>query len=98
METTTVIITSGTSAEAQVTARKYPDARIVFADYSVPEVLVKSGKYVQLPSINSASFIHVLLKICLDHHASVLILLSDEEKSLVEPQKLLFEEFNIQLK
>lgn len=99
METTTVIITKGTSAQAQIAAKNYPASRVIFADTSsVPDVLVKAGKYIQLPALNSVSFIHELLKVCLDQEASVLVLLSDDEKALIEPQKLLFEEFNIQLK
>lgn len=94
----TVIITEGTSTLAQNSAKNYPGAFVIFADSNpVPEVLVKMGKFIQLPAITSPSFIHELLKVCLDHGASRLILLSDQERALVGPQKQLFEEFNIQL-
>ena len=94
----TIIITAGTGAEAQSNAKNYPDARIIFADSRpVPEVLVKMGKYVQLPDPESPAFIHELLKCCLDHGADTIVLLSEREQALLQPQKLLFEEYSIQL-
>lgn len=94
----TIIITEGTSAKAQEQTRKYPDAEIIFADSRpVPALLIKMGKYIQLPAPEASTFIHELLKSCLDHNATALVLLSEEERRTVEPQKMLFEEFNIQL-
>lgn len=94
----TVIITKGISAEAQSHAKEYSDATIIFADSApVPAVLVNMGKYIQLPDPSSASFIHILLKYCLDYNADILVLLSSQEWEVVSPQKQLFEEYNIQL-
>lgn len=55
------------------------------------------GKYIQLPDPNSPSFIHVLLTSCLDHAADTLVLLADQERTLVGSQKQLFEEYNIEI-
>lgn len=94
----TVIITKGMSAQAQSHGKTYPDANIIFADSDpVPEVLVNMGKYIQLPDPTSTSFIHILLKYCLDYNASTLVLLSPQELAVVSSQKQLFEEYNIQL-
>lgn len=94
----TVIITKGISADAQSHAKAYPEANIIFADSNpVPEVLVKMGKYIQLPNPSSSSFIHILLKYCLDYNADILVLLSPRELEIISSQKQLFEEYNIQL-
>jgi len=94
----TVIITGGTSAEAQIRAKQYTSNRVVFADsMPVPSPLIASGKFVQIPAIDAPHYIHELLKACLDNDASVLVLLQKEEIQLVTPQSLLFEEYNIEI-
>ena len=96
--TKTIIITGGTSAEAQIRAKQYPGDRVVFADsMPVPSPLIASGKFVQIPAIDAPHFIHELLKACLNHDASTLVLLQKEEIQLVTPQSLLFEEYNIEI-
>lgn len=94
----TVIITTGTSTKAQSIARQYIDYRVVFADsMPVPKPLLNSGKFLQLPLPTAPHFIHELLKACLNHSAELLVLLSAEEIQRVLPQKVLFEEYNIEI-
>ena len=94
----TVIITSGTSAKAQSLAKSYPNDEIIFADsLPVPKPLLDSGKFIQLPAISAPHFIHELLKACLDKNANILALQTDAEIKLIIPQKLLFEEYNIEI-
>jgi|SRR5690554_1994321 hypothetical protein len=94
--TNTIIITQGTSIGAQKRAKAYPIDQVIFADSSpVPKPLLDSGKFIQLPSVNAATFIHELLKACLDKNATTLLLLSESEIELVLPEKFLFEEYNI---
>jgi len=94
----TVIITTGTRTKAQNIAKQYQDDRVVFADsMPVPTPLLNSGKFIQLPSLSAPHFIHELLKACLNHSADLVVLLSEEEIQLVLPQKILFEEYNIDI-
>jgi len=94
----TIIITNGTSANAQRVAKTYSDDHIVFADsLPVPKPFLDSGKFIQIPPVSSPHFLHELLKACLNQHADLLILQSPEEIKSVLPQKLLFEEYNIEI-
>jgi len=95
----TIIITAGTSAQSQALAKSYPNDHIVFADsLPVPKPLLDSGRFVQLPAITAHHFIHELLKVCLDQDASLLVIQSEAEVAIIAPQKLLFEEYNIEIK
>ena len=94
----TIIITQGTSAGAQKRAKDYPIDHVFFADsVPVPKPLLNSGKFIQLPPISAQTFIHELLKACLDKNASTLLLLSESEIELVLPEKFLFEEYDIEV-
>lgn len=96
--TKTILITQGTSATAQKRAKSYLTDHVFFADsLPVPKPLIDSGKFIQLPSVSASTFIHELLKACLDTNASVLLLLSESEIELVLPEKFLFEEYNIEV-
>jgi len=98
MNNPTVIITAGTSSRSQSLARNYEQYNVVFADYNpIPSPLLSSGRFVQLPDVKSAHFIHELLKVCLDHDASKLILQSPEEVQTLAGQELLFDEYNIEV-
>ena len=94
----TIIITAGTSAKSQGLAKSYPNDHVIFADSSpVPKPLLASGKFIQLPAVSTPHFIHELLKACLDQNASLLVLQSEAEVAVITPQKLLFEEYNIEI-
>lgn len=93
-----IIITQGTSAAAQKRAKDYPIDEVYFADsVSVPKPLLNSGKFIQLPPVAAHTFIHELLKACLDKNANTLLLLSESEIELVLPEKFLFEEYDIEV-
>ena len=94
----TVIITSGTSAEAQKLAKQYANDQVFFADsMPVPLPFLNSGKFIQLPNLSAPHFIHELLKACLNQSADLLVILSAEEIQMVSPEKILFEEYNIKV-
>jgi len=98
LSNSTIIITQGTSAAAQKRAKDYPIDQVFFADsVPVPKPLLNSGKFIQLPPVSAPTFIHELLKACLDKNASILLLLSEYEIELVLPEKFLFEEYNIEV-
>src|SRR5690606_34372816 len=93
-----IIITQGISAMAQKRAKEYESDRVIFADWApIPTPLLNSGKYLQLPPFSAPTFIHELLKACLDTQADTLLLISEAEIELVLPEKFLFEEYNIEL-
>lgn len=93
-----IIITQGTSAGAQKRAKDYPVDQVFFADsVPVPKPLLNSGRFIQLPPVSAQTFIHELLKACLDKNASTLLLLSEAEIELVLPEKFLFEEYDIEV-
>ncbi len=94
----TIIITQGTSAAAQKRAKEYSASNVFFADsVPVPKPLLSSGKFIQLPPVSAQTFIHELLKACLDKNANTLMLLSESEIEIVLPEKFLFEEYDIEV-
>jgi hypothetical protein len=98
MSKQTVIITAGTSARSQSLARNYEQYHVVFADYMpIPSPMLSSGRFVQLPDVKAAHFIHELLKVCLDREAAMLVLQTPEEAEALAGQQLLFEEYNIEV-
>ena len=94
----TVIITAGTSSRSQSPARAYQQHNVIFADFlPIPSPLLSSGRFVQLPDVGAAHFIHELLKVCLDREADILVVQSPEEAKVLAGQELLFEEYNIEV-
>jgi hypothetical protein len=91
-----ILITSGMSAFAQRAAELFPESNIFFADSNpIPSVFLNSQKYRAIPSPEKASFIHELLKLCLDLSILKLLPLSDEELIPLAKNRLLFEEYGI---
>lgn len=94
----TIIITTGTSAKAQSKAKLYSEDRVVFADSTpIPKPLLDSGRFIQIESVSSPHFIHDLLKACLNQSADLLVLMEEREVQLVLPERILFEEYNIEI-
>lgn len=93
-----ILITSGISAFTQRVAELFPENNIFFADSNpIPSVLLSSGKYLTIPSPEKASFIHEVLKLCLDLSILKLLPLSYEELMPLAKNRLLFEEYGISI-
>ena len=91
-----ILITSGISAFAQRAAELFPENNIFFADSNpIPSVFLGTRKYLAIPSSEKASFIHELLKLCLDLSITKLLPLGCEELKPLAKNRLLFEEYGI---
>lgn len=95
----TFMITQGISPYAQrITSRYFSQWPLVFASsVAVPQPLLEAGNHVQIPSADHSSFVHELLKACLDHQVSYLLPLGQEEALALRGAKILFEEYGIEV-
>lgn len=92
------LITGATTARAQQIARKFQSELVWMSDcVPIPDVLKRSGRYLQLSDIKSSTYIHELLKACLDVDARYLHLVRVEEAGLLAPHTGLFEEYGIEI-
>ncbi len=91
-----VLITAATNSAAFQLARILNTEDIWFAsDMDIP---VLAGKrFLKIPSTNSSSFIHEVLKICLDHQIIEIYPLLPDEIVEFSKSRQLFEEFDIKL-
>lgn len=94
-----ILITSGTHAFAQRVARTLPPAdSVVFGDSNaLPEIMIKGGKYFNLPKPVSTSFSHELLSLALDNDFGVIVPLKLSEIKQLAACRDLFEEYGIQV-
>lgn len=90
------LITSGTDAAAFRLARYLNNREIVFA--SNEEISnITDKRFVKIPSVNSATFTHELLKVCLDLGIAEVFPLQKDEIIELSQSKLLFGEYNIKI-
>lgn len=91
-----VLITAATNSAAFQLARILNTEDICFgSDMDIP---VLAGKrFLKIPSSNSSSFIHEVLKICLDHQIVEIYPLLPDEIVEFSKSRQLFEEFEIKL-
>lgn len=93
-----ILITSGISAFAQRAAELFPESNIFFADSNpIPSVFLGARKFFAIPSSEKTSFIHELLKLCLDLSIAKLLPLDYEELKPLAENRLLFEEYGISI-
>lgn len=93
-----VLITSGISAFSQRVAKLFPDGELFFADSSpIPAPFIKSGKHIPIPSPEKATFIHEVLKICLDLSITKLLPLKEGELMPLAKSIALFEEYGVSI-
>lgn len=91
-----ILLTGGMSAFSQRVAKLFPDDKLVFADsHPIPSPFLQSGKYAAIPPPSKASFAHEILKLCLDHDITMVVLLRKEELIPMAESKLLFAEYGI---
>ena len=70
----------------------------VYADSSeIPQPLLHSGHYFQLPSAEDAAFIHEVLKRCLDLQVQYFLPMDKDEAITLSGAKVLFDEYGITL-
>lgn len=92
----TILITSGVSAFTQRVAELFPENTVFLGDSNpIPSVFLSSWKYIAIPSPIKASFVHELLKLCLDLSIRKLLPLSEDELIPLAKNKLLFQEYGI---
>jgi hypothetical protein len=91
-----VLITSATDSAAFRLARILNIKNTFFAaDVDMPAISGKS--FLKIPSADSPSFIHDVLKICLDNHIKEIYPLKQDEIVELSTSRQLFEEFDIKL-
>lgn len=93
-----VLITSGISAFSQRVAKLFPGEELFFADSNpIPAPFIKSEKYIPIPSPEKASFVHEVLKVCLDLSITKLLPLKEDELMPLAKSSALFEEYGISI-
>lgn len=92
------VITGATTAQAQRLAKNLEGQEVYLTDYNpIPQVLLKSGRFLQLSLNENNTYVHELLKVCLDVQASYLHIIRPQERDLIQGQEVLFEEYGIQV-
>lgn len=95
-----LLITAAASAAAYQLEKlvKEEGAVIYLADsVSLPDVLLKTSRYIQIPSATSPSFVHQLLSLCLDLQIGKVFPLRREEVRALSAARELFAEYDIQV-
>lgn len=94
-----VLITQGTQPFAQRVARQLQEGCLIAfgAADEMPDVLLRSGNYVNLPNIKSPAYVHGMLKVCLDLQVNILIPLGKHELGRLVEVKALFKEYGIEV-
>lgn len=94
-----VLITAGMHAFAQRVAKTLPlSSKIIFgAAESIPQLLINSGKYIDIPNYKNPTFNHELLKLAISEDIQVIIPLKKEEIMQLAESKELFEEYGIKV-
>jgi hypothetical protein len=92
------LITGAASAEAYRLKNALKEEEVILGDYmELPELLVRSGKVISLPSPKNTAYTHQMLALCLDRSITSILVLRDEEKELLLNAKQLFGEYDIQI-
>jgi hypothetical protein len=91
-----VLITAGLSSEAYRLHRLLNVSDAIFAD-ETPLPAIPGIRNIILPAYNSASFVHEVLKACLDHGITRIYPLKPGEVIELSHARALFSEFNVAL-
>jgi hypothetical protein len=93
-----ILITGALSADAYQLKKELGALHTLLGDYrELPAPMLASGKLLQLPSPQSASYAHLMLTLCLDRQIDKVYLLDAAEAALLKEAELLFTEYGIQL-
>ena len=91
-----VLITCALGADAYKFKKQLFDPSIILGDYAeVPDLMIKSGQIIKLPSPSGASYQHEMLTLCLDKGISHVYPLSDMERIALSESDQLFAEYGI---
>ena len=92
------LITAAATAEAYRLKNALGRDEVMLGDYvELPDVLVRSGKVITLPSPQNAAYTHQMLALCLGKAINSVYVLREEEKELLLNAKQLFWEYDIQI-
>jgi hypothetical protein len=91
------LITSASDSAAYRIARLLKDENLVFGSIEqMPDIT--GSKFIRIPSANSPSFAHQLLKTCIDHQIHEIYPLMKDEIIELSSSTLLFEEYGIKIR
>lgn len=92
------LITAATMAESYQLKNKLGSDDIILGDFmELPELMVRSGKMINLPNPASNSYSHRVLTLCLDRNINIIYPLRKEEQALLKEAGQLFEEYGIEI-
>ncbi|MDP9080142.1 MAG: hypothetical protein M3O71_22170 [Bacteroidota bacterium] len=93
-----ILITAATSAEAHKLKNQLSADDIILGDYlELPAFMLKNADMVKLPNPASPSYTHEMLTLSLDKEVNKIYALRDEERTLLEESKQLFNEYGIEV-
>lgn len=93
-----ILITAANSAEAYKLKATLKNADILLGDYEpLPELMVNTGRMIRLPDPATASYLHQMLKLCLDKGINTIYARRQQERLLLAEGEQLFNEYNIRL-
>lgn len=92
------LITAANSSEAYALKNTLTAADVLLGDYlELPEILIRSGKIIQLPDPADASYAHRMLTLCLDKNIEAIYPLRRHEIDLLLNSRQLFSEYGINI-
>jgi hypothetical protein len=92
------LITAAASAKAFSLKNTLNAKNVLLGDYfDLPDLLIQSGKMMQLPDPQSASYTHQMLALCLDKNIDTIHVLRKAEAKLLLNSKTLFCEYGIDI-
>ena len=93
------LITAANSSDAYSLKSNLNTDNILLGDYmELPDILIRSGKVLQLPDPQNISYTHQMLALCLDRNVDTIYALREQEAQLLLNAEQLFNEYNIEIK
>jgi hypothetical protein len=93
-----ILITGASTAKAHQLKKDLGTATVLLGDYlDLPDVMLKSGRMLKLPSPQSETYPHQMLAFCLDNHIETVYMIYGAEAQQLQPAVQLFDEYGINL-
>lgn len=93
------LITAANSSEAYRLKNALGSEYILLGDYlELPDVLIRSGKVLQLPDPQNPAYTHQMLALCLDKGVDTIYAMRDQERQTLLNAEQLFYEYNIRIR
>jgi hypothetical protein len=90
------LITAANSAQAYSLKSKLGSDNILLGDYfDLPDMMLRSGKMLELPDPQNSSYTHQMLALCLDKNVNNIYALRKAEADQLLNAKTLFSEYGI---